>query len=355
MDKNLPHRPNLDHLRRQAKSLLAALAAGDADAAATMREHVPAAKGMSAEKLRASNFRLADAQSAIARQTGFASWPKLARYVEQLRAMEGTWEFVALEIDGRTVSPAMTTSSRILMDGDRFRTESPEATYEGVFGIDVEAEPHHIDIDFVAGPEAGNRNMGIFRLNGDALEICLDMTGRSRPTEFRTTANSGHACEVLRRASPARPHGVTGGTAPPTPASAGKGDKAAFAYVSCPMLDRLQGEWAATRVVRDGQALPKMMLDSGRRVAMKNEIEISFGGKVMIHALVRVNDGAKPAEVDYLHIGGQLDGVLQLGIMEWRGDEVAFCMAPPGQPRPADFECPAGSGRTLSQWRRGCG
>ena len=127
MSTKLPPRPNLDHLRRQAKSLLADLEAGKADAVTTFVEHLPAAKGMNAAAVRSATFRLADAQSAVARKTGFASWPRLARHVEQLRALEGTWEFVSLEVDGSTVPPAALASSRILMDGDRFRTESPTA------------------------------------------------------------------------------------------------------------------------------------------------------------------------------------------------------------------------------------
>src|SRR6185503_10337024 len=39
VEKHLPPRPNLEHLRRQAKAVLAALASGDPDAIATMREH----------------------------------------------------------------------------------------------------------------------------------------------------------------------------------------------------------------------------------------------------------------------------------------------------------------------------
>src|SRR5437867_2657122 len=132
----LPPRPNLDHLRRQAKSLLAELESADKAAIATMREHLPAAKDMSDEQIRKARFRLADAQSAIARKTGFASWPQLARHVEQLRALEGTWEFVSLEIEGQPMSAAMLTTSRILIDGDRFRSESPGAIYEGIFNID---------------------------------------------------------------------------------------------------------------------------------------------------------------------------------------------------------------------------
>ena len=167
VDKNLPARPHLDHLRRQAKALLAALESRDADAVATILEHLPAAQGMTAEQVSGTRFRLADAQSAIARKSGFGSWPQLARHVEQLRALEGTWSFARLEIDGNTIPASALTASRVLIDGDRFRTESPEATYEGVFNINVEAQPHEIDIEFVAGPEAGNWNFGIFRLDGD--------------------------------------------------------------------------------------------------------------------------------------------------------------------------------------------
>jgi uncharacterized protein (TIGR03067 family) len=162
VDKNLPARPNLDHLRRQAKALLAALESGESEAISTIRSHLPSAKGMTADEVLQTPFRLADAQSAIARKTGFASWPHLARHVEQLRALEGTWMFAGLEVDGSIIPASALGASRILIDGDRFRTESPEATYEGIFNINVETQPHEIDIEFVAGPEAGNWNLASF-------------------------------------------------------------------------------------------------------------------------------------------------------------------------------------------------
>lgn len=351
MAKHLPARPNLDHLRRQAKALLSALHTGDADAVAAIRDHLPAASGMTAEQVRRAGFRLADAQSAVARKTGFAGWPQLARHVEQLRALEGTWAFAHLEVDGLAVPPGMAARSRILIDGDRFRTESPEATFEGVFTIDVEARPHAIDIAFVAGPEAGNRNYGIFRLDGDQFELCLDINGRPRPTEFRTAPGSGHAYERLTRTSPARPVDVTGGTPsqePRPPAAA----PAAFPYVECPTLTRLHGEWAAVQLVRDGQELPAVMVATGRRSLTRNELKVSFGGRVMIDALVRVDEHTDPVHIDYLTRCGPAEGQLQLGITTWIGEDLCTVMADPGRPRPADFSCPAGSGHTLSRWRR---
>lgn len=352
MDKSLPPRPNLDHLRRQAKSLLAALAAGDRDAVDTMLKHLPAAKGMSKERLRTAGFRLADAQSAIARQTGFAGWPQLARHVEQLRSLEGTWEFESLEIDANQIPAAAMSSSRLLIDGDRFRTESPEATYEGVFSINVESDPQGIDIEFIAGPEAGNWNYGIFRLEGDSLKLCLDMTGKGRPAGFGTFAGSGHALETLRRASPARPDSVTGGMPPPKQVPFPPADPAEFEYAPSATLDRLQGDWIPAKVVRDGQELPPFMLSTGSRWAKDNEIKISFGGQVMIHARVRIYERTDPMEVDYLLLAGAAKGSIQKGILQWQGETACFCMGAPGQPRPTDFACPAGSGRTLSHWRR---
>lgn len=348
MSSRLPSRPNLEHLRRQAKALLADLAAGDPDAVATLREHLPAAKKMTAAAVAKAAFRLADAQSAVARKSGFAAWPHLARHVELLRALEGTWTFDRLTVDGADVPSEVTGASRLLIDGDRFRTEAPDATYEGVFTIDVEADPAAIDIDFVEGPEAGRRNLGVFRLDGDRLELCLDLGGGPRPKAFAARAGSGHAHEVLRRAVRARPESVTGGKAPaprPTPT-------AAPAAALSPMLRRLQGAWSAVQLVRDGTVLPAAMLQSASRTAKGDEVEIVVAGKVMVHARVRLDESADPVGVEYHNVGGPAKGTVQHGVLRWDGDEACFCIAPPGAPRPDGFDAPKGSGRSLSRWRR---
>ncbi len=351
MAENLPQRPNLDHLRRQAKALLASLKAGDSEAIATIRDHLPAVRGMTGKQIRQTQFRLADAQSAIARKTGFASWPHLARHVEQLRALEGTWSFSYLEIDGASMPKAIFEASRILMDGDCFRTESPEATYEGIFNINVEAQPHEIDIEFVAGPEAGNTNFGIFRLDGDQLELCLDMSGKRRPVEFRTTAGSGCAFERLLRSSASRPAQVTGGTPPLSRPAPDVQDSSGFEFLESATLTKLQGEWTAVKLVLDGRELPAAMLTTGLRSATQNQVKITFGGQLMVHALVRIDETADPMHVDYYNLCGMAKGSVQEGVMKWVGDDACFNMSAPGQARPTDFTCPAGSGRTLSQWR----
>lgn len=353
MKKALPARPNLEHLRTQAKQLLSELRAGGAAAARTFIEHLPAAKTMTLKQAQGAGFRLADAQSAVARKSGFTAWPALTRHVEQLRALEGEWRFASLEVDGNTMPAPMAAQSRMLIDGDRFRMESPEATYEGIFALDVEADPAQIDIEFVEGPEAGNWSYGIYRFDGEDLIFCLGLTGAPRPTRFATTSGSGHALERLRRVSAARPANVTGGTAtPPAPVSAATVvDEGAFALTMTPLLERLQGEWAPVKLITDGQPLAESFLPYGSRSMIGNETKVVFGGQVMVHAKIRIDESQTPVAVDYMNIGRGAKAVT-FGIMALDGDVVRFCMASAGGPRPAEFSSEKGSGRILSEWNR---
>src|SRR5262245_19041436 len=79
MNQSLPARPNLEQLKNQAKDLLKSIQSGDADASQRLRENHPHG---SAQRLRADELTLADAQLVIAREYGFASWPKLKEHVE---------------------------------------------------------------------------------------------------------------------------------------------------------------------------------------------------------------------------------------------------------------------------------
>ena len=184
-----------------------------------------------------------------------------------------------------------------------------------------------------------------------ALEICLDMNGKLRPDHFGTSPGSGRAYETLRRTSTSRPDSVTGGTAPNAPSTAATQDSAGFEFVESATLTKLQGEWTAVKIVRDDEELPSMMLRSGIRIATKNEVKISMGGRTMIHAIVRIDEHTDPMHVDYSNLEGMFKGAIQHGLLKWSGNEACFCMAAPGSPRPDDFTTPSGSGRTFSQWR----
>jgi len=337
----LPSRPNVDHLRSQAKKRLAEL-----------QKRNPKAK-------------LADAQLRVARDNGFKSWPALVRHVEQLRALEGEWRFVGLQVDGSDMPAAAAAESRILIDGDRFRTESPEANYDGVFTIDTSTEPMRIDLEFVEGPEAGNASYGIFEQKGDQLTICLGVVGASRPKSFSTKKGSGHALERLKRAVRGRPANVTGGDGEQAARLKARApedarlkqrapdavDTRSFDVPITPLLQKLQGEWAAMELVTNGEPMKAEWLSFGYRTTTGNEMKVVFGGQVMAHAKMKINESASPIAVDYLNLSGSAKGKISLGLMDWIGDDVRFLIAAPGAPRPKDFAA-SGKGLTLSRWRK---
>ena len=72
--RSLPDRPDLHHLKRQAKDLLAAFRAGDPDAVGEVTTHYRDAD--------AATFALHHAQLVLARAYGFESWPKLKAFVD---------------------------------------------------------------------------------------------------------------------------------------------------------------------------------------------------------------------------------------------------------------------------------
>ena len=78
MSHQLPPNPNLIYLKKQAKALHKQLKAGEPLAAARCQQSHPQGAKLTAPKL-------SDAQLVIAREHGFASWPRLKQYVEGVR------------------------------------------------------------------------------------------------------------------------------------------------------------------------------------------------------------------------------------------------------------------------------
>jgi ankyrin repeat protein len=107
--RRLPVRPDLEQLHRQAKELLRAIHAGDADAVAELREHHPDAIDPAVTKL-------ADAQLALARSYGTSSWTRL---VHAVRLAEAIWRD-----DPEAVRELITKNAALVHEHVLVRTDS---------------------------------------------------------------------------------------------------------------------------------------------------------------------------------------------------------------------------------------
>ena len=120
----LPDRPNLEQLKKQAKTLLHA--ARDRDAAALARfAALPAFAGRSAAELASLGLALHDAQSVVAREHGFESWNAMRE-----------------EVDARTLSfdAAVEAFLRSATDGASGRAERLLALHPAIASASLHTE-----------------------------------------------------------------------------------------------------------------------------------------------------------------------------------------------------------------------
>ena len=82
MRKQLPPVPSLESLKNQAKQLLKAHQAGDPDACSRIGSSFPRLAESGEAEIHAAAFSLRDAQLVVAREYGYASWPKMAAVIE---------------------------------------------------------------------------------------------------------------------------------------------------------------------------------------------------------------------------------------------------------------------------------
>jgi hypothetical protein len=81
--KPLPSKPNLDHLKYQAKDLLSAHVSRDPQVAQRIREFHPRFHRATDTIIFETGLSLADAQLTIARERGFENWDKLKNHIEK--------------------------------------------------------------------------------------------------------------------------------------------------------------------------------------------------------------------------------------------------------------------------------
>jgi uncharacterized protein (TIGR03067 family) len=116
-----------------------------------------------------------------------------------LEQLQKRWQIVALEIDGRDVSKDSFVNAKIIIDGDSYATAGMGALFSGKISLDQTSHPKKFDVNFSDGPHAGKASLGLYMLNQDQWTICIGFAGYERPVDFRTSPQSGHALETLRR------------------------------------------------------------------------------------------------------------------------------------------------------------
>jgi Ankyrin repeats (3 copies) len=113
--REFPPHPNLEQYRKQAKELLKAYQGADMKAMVRVRKKHPRFRKLSEAEFRSESFALADAQLVIAREHGLESWPRFAKYIEEMERKDSPTSIFEAAADA-VVTGDIATVARLLRE-----------------------------------------------------------------------------------------------------------------------------------------------------------------------------------------------------------------------------------------------
>jgi uncharacterized protein (TIGR03067 family) len=117
-------------------------------------------------------------------------------------------------------------------------------------------------------------------------------------------------------------------------------------------LEKMQGDWGVASQVSDGKKVTDDEAQTLFRTVKGDTYTLCFYDKPIVKGTFTLDATAKPKTIDARPAGSAKDAPPLLGIYEIEGDTYRLCFAPAGKERPKDFACKAGSGHTLTVWKR---
>jgi uncharacterized protein (TIGR03067 family) len=123
--------------------------------------------------------------------------PRAADSSEDLRAWQGTWKLVSSTYDG---APQMADMLWVV-NGDQYRTRYNQHLDEVPVTFKLDASRKHIDATHHETPEGtyGGKLKGIYKISGNSLTVCYDLTGNQYPKSFEAKRGSRQVLYQFQR------------------------------------------------------------------------------------------------------------------------------------------------------------
>jgi uncharacterized protein (TIGR03067 family) len=117
-------------------------------------------------------------------------------------ALSGTWSMNVSEEDGQKMAAEDLKKLDIrltLKDGKYTVQTAGDTTEQGAFTLDTVQKVKTVDIIPADGSMKDKKIQAIYKLEGDTLTVCYDMSGSMRPTSFATKAGTSYFLAVYTR------------------------------------------------------------------------------------------------------------------------------------------------------------
>jgi uncharacterized protein (TIGR03067 family) len=117
-------------------------------------------------------------------------------------AFEGTWLPSTAELAGKMFPDEVRKTMKLVIKDDKYTVTVGETVDKGTVKLKPAAKPKEMDITGTDGPNKGKTFLAIYELDGDTLRVCYDLSGKSRPTEFKTKEGTQLFLVTYKREKP---------------------------------------------------------------------------------------------------------------------------------------------------------
>jgi uncharacterized protein (TIGR03067 family) len=131
---------------------------------------------------------------------GAAGQDDPSREKAELDRHQGTWVATSSVFDGEEAPVEIVRSIRRIVTDDHVVWERSGKRFAGTrVVLDAKAQPAAIDIIPDGGRNRGEHILGIYKLDGDEITICVAQAGQPRPTDFKAEKGSRLTLQRFKR------------------------------------------------------------------------------------------------------------------------------------------------------------
>jgi uncharacterized protein (TIGR03067 family) len=245
----------------------------------------------------------------------------------ELKKVQGTWQLVASETDGKKMPEHQVKKIRVTIAGDRHTVtfDGKPVAAKVKFTLDPTTTPKSSEDSLEQEPHNGKKIRGIYLLEGDKLTSCVAAIDAPRPTDFTAKPGSGRSLRRFQRVSQAT---------------------LALEKATAQEYQAFEGSWRFASIQAAGKDLPEDSLKSYRLTCKGREFT-SVGPEGTLHGTFLVDISRSPKTIDVTFNDGPEKGQTFRGIYELKHDSYKVCMSPPGGDRPKAFQTKPQSSHVL--------
>lgn len=115
-----------------------------------------------------------------------------------LKKIQGTWKFIAHEMNGKAATPEELAKMTINFKGNKWTVRDGDKVVQaGTHKFNPTKNRGQVDAVVTEGEGKGSTMLGIYEMKGNKMAVCFDPKGKERPTSLK--AKEGQMSAAIER------------------------------------------------------------------------------------------------------------------------------------------------------------